>query len=69
MYVPAHFAEPRIEVMQQLMRAQPLATVATLSREGLSGNHIPLSGNGGVRPIRHPARTCGARELPVAGLR
>jgi len=42
MYAPAHFAEPRLEVMHQLMRAQPLATVVTLCRDGLNANHIPL---------------------------
>jgi transcriptional regulator len=42
MYTPKHFEEPRIEVMQQLMRARPLATLVTLSSGGLNANHIPL---------------------------
>ena len=42
MYLPKHFAEPRIEVMHELMRVHPLATLITLSSTGLNANHIPL---------------------------
>lgn len=42
MYIPNHFAEPRIDVMQALMREQPLATLVTLSAAGLDANPIPL---------------------------
>ncbi|WP_445369155.1 FMN-binding negative transcriptional regulator [Methylomonas sp. BW4-1] len=42
MYIPKHFDEPRIEVMQALMREYPLATLVTLSFDGLNANHIPL---------------------------
>ncbi len=42
MYVPSHFAETRIEVLHQLMRAHPLATLVTLTSEGLNANHIPM---------------------------
>jgi len=42
MYTPKHFEEPRIEVMHELMRARPLATLVTLSSAGLDANHIPL---------------------------
>lgn len=42
MYVPKHFDEPRIDVLHQLIRAQPLATLVTLSSSGLNANHIPL---------------------------
>jgi transcriptional regulator len=42
MYCPAHFAEPRIEVLHTLMRARPLATLVTLGPDGLDANHIPL---------------------------
>ncbi|HEX5339064.1 MAG TPA: FMN-binding negative transcriptional regulator [Gallionella sp.] len=42
MYTPKHFEEPRIEVMHELMRARPLATLVTLSSDGLDANHIPL---------------------------
>ncbi|OAI15347.1 MULTISPECIES: FMN-binding negative transcriptional regulator [Methylomonas] len=42
MYIPKHFDEPRIEVMQALIREYPLATLVTLSASGLNANHIPL---------------------------
>jgi transcriptional regulator len=42
MYQPKQFEETRIEVMHQLMRANPLATLVTLSSQGLNANHIPL---------------------------
>ena len=42
MYTPKHFEEPRVEVMHQLMRARPLATLVTLASGGLDANHIPL---------------------------
>ena len=42
MYIPKHFEEPRTEVMYELMRARPLATLVTLSSGGLNANHIPL---------------------------
>ncbi|MDF1481389.1 FMN-binding negative transcriptional regulator [Extensimonas sp. H3M7-6] len=42
MYLPAHFSEPRTEVLHALMRARPLATLVTLAAGGLDANHIPL---------------------------
>jgi len=42
MYVPAQFEEPRVDVMHELIRARPLATLVTLSSNGLNANHIPL---------------------------
>jgi len=42
MYIPELFAEPNLEVMYELMRAQPLATLVTLNGKGLEANHIPL---------------------------
>ncbi|MEQ1527969.1 MAG: FMN-binding negative transcriptional regulator [Methylococcales bacterium] len=42
MYIPDHFDEPDIKVMQALMREHPLATLVTLSSAGLNANHIPL---------------------------
>lgn len=42
MYCPAHFAEPRIEILHALMRARPLATLVTHGPDGLAANHIPL---------------------------
>jgi transcriptional regulator len=42
MYVPKHFEETRLDVLHQLIRARPLATVVTLSAGGINANHIPL---------------------------
>lgn len=42
MYSPAQFEETRPEVLQGLIHAHPLATLVTLSPDGLSANHIPL---------------------------
>ena len=42
MYIPAHFEETRIDVLHDLVRNHPLATVVTLDREGLNANHIPM---------------------------
>lgn len=42
MFIPEHFAEQRIEVLHGLMRERPLATVVTLSSQGLNANHVPL---------------------------
>jgi transcriptional regulator len=42
MYIPAHFEQPDIGTMHELIRAYPLATLVTLSSNGLNANHIPL---------------------------
>jgi transcriptional regulator len=42
MYVPAHFEQPNIEVMHALIRARPLATLVTMTANGIDANHIPL---------------------------
>ncbi len=42
MYLPKHFEEPRLDVMQQLIQAHPLATLITTGPDGLNANHIPL---------------------------
>jgi transcriptional regulator len=42
MYVPKHFDEPRLDVLHELIRARPLATLVTLSANGLNANHIPM---------------------------
>ena len=42
MYIPKQFEESRVEVMHELIRACPLATLVTLSSNGLNANHIPL---------------------------
>ncbi|HEX5055448.1 MAG TPA: FMN-binding negative transcriptional regulator [Gammaproteobacteria bacterium] len=42
MYIPKQFEETRVEVMHELMRANPLATLITLASAGLNANHIPF---------------------------
>ena len=42
MYIPKQFEESRIDVMHELIRAHPLATLVTLSSSGLNANHIPF---------------------------
>ena len=42
MYLPKHFDEPRIDVMHDLIRAHPLATLITTTADGIEANHIPL---------------------------
>lgn len=42
MYVPSHFEETRVEVLHQLMRERPFATLVTLASGGLNANHIPF---------------------------
>ncbi len=42
MYTPKQFDEPNVEIMHELVRAHPLATLVTLSASGLNANHIPF---------------------------
>lgn len=42
MYIPTQFDEPDIDVMHELIRDRPLATLVTMSSQGLNANHIPL---------------------------
>lgn len=42
MYLPKHFADTDTDAMHELMRARPLATLVTLTPDGLNANHIPL---------------------------
>jgi transcriptional regulator len=42
LYLPAHFAENRIDVLHALMQARPLATLVTLGHSGLLANHVPV---------------------------
>jgi transcriptional regulator len=52
MYLPKHFEEPRVDVLHQLIRAHPLATLISLSSTtGLDANHIPLHLSPGATPF------------------
>jgi transcriptional regulator len=42
MYTPPAFAETRVDIMHELMRAHPFAALVTVSSEGLMATHIPL---------------------------
>lgn len=42
MYIPPQFEQPNIDVMHELIRKRPLATLVTLGSEGIAANHIPL---------------------------
>lgn len=50
MYTPRHFEETRPDVMHALMRRHPLATLVTLTTDGLDANHIPLQLVAGPTP-------------------
>ena len=42
MYIPHHFAEPRVDILHQLIQARPLCTLVTPTPGGLDANHVPL---------------------------
>lgn len=42
MYVPAHFADNSIEAMHAAIRASGLATLVSLTADGLLASHVPL---------------------------
>jgi len=42
MYQPTHFREDRIDVMHDLMRAHPFASLVSLQAGGLAADHLPL---------------------------
>jgi transcriptional regulator len=42
MYVPAHFAEDRIDALHALMRRYPLGVLVTSTPDGMDANHIPF---------------------------
>lgn len=42
MYLPAHFAEPRTEVLHALIAAHPFGTLVTAGEGGLDAEHVPF---------------------------
>jgi transcriptional regulator len=42
MYVPSHFVEDRVEVLQAAIRASGLATLVTTGAGGLAASHVPM---------------------------
>jgi transcriptional regulator len=45
MYVPAHFDEPRTEVLHELIEKNALGVLFTHGRSGLDANHLPFNLN------------------------
>ena len=45
MYVPAHFDEPRTEVLHDLIKHHPFGILVTHGASGLDANHIPFELN------------------------
>jgi transcriptional regulator len=41
-YVPSHFNEARIDVLHDLMRATGLATLVSMTADGLTASHAPM---------------------------
>ena len=62
MYLPAHFAETRVDALHRLMNEYPLAALVTNGPDGLDANHVPFeldasAGTGGHGVLRaHVAR-------------
>ena len=60
MYVPSHFAEDRIPVLHEAIDASGLATLVTMTADGLIASHVPLMLNPEPAPygtlIGHLAR-------------
>jgi transcriptional regulator len=42
MYVPAHFAENRVPFLHEAIRAHGLATLVTITADGMIASHVPL---------------------------
>lgn len=42
MYIPKQFEEMSVDLMHELIRAHPLATLVSHASSGLNANHIPL---------------------------
>ena len=42
MYVPAHFKEDRVDVLHAFMRATRLATLVSMTADGMIASHAPL---------------------------
>jgi len=55
MYVPAHFDEPRREVLYELIEQAPLGVLFTHGRSGMDANHLPfhLSRDEGAEGVLH----------------
>ena len=64
MYLPAHFAETRIDVLQRFIAEHPLGMLVTLGADGLDANHLPVEYDPSPAP-RGTLRMHVARANPV----
>jgi len=69
MYIPEHFRETRIDVLQTFIKRHALATLVAVTPAGLTANHAPLQlqlrDGEGARLLGHIARANSLwRELP-----
>lgn len=60
MYIPPHFAEPRLEELHRIVRENALGMLVTTTAAGLDANHLPMlldadRGSAGVL-VAHVAR-------------
>ena len=73
MYVPAHFNEDRVGVMHELIRASGLATLVSMTADGLIASHAPLMLDPEPAPygtlIGHLAKANPHARLADAGVR
>lgn len=51
MYVPSHFAESRVEVLQEALQAGGLVTLVTSGANGLDASHVPIVLDREPRPL------------------
>ncbi|MBZ5580493.1 MAG: FMN-binding negative transcriptional regulator [Acidobacteriia bacterium] len=51
MYCPVQFKEERLPVLHELMARHPLATLVTLTPQGLEATHLPLLHDAGAGPF------------------
>jgi transcriptional regulator len=42
MYVPVHFLETRVELLQALIERHPLGTLVAVTAAGITANHVPM---------------------------
>lgn len=61
MYIPAHFAEPSIEVLQRLLVEHPFGALVTHGAGGLDANHLPFH----LDPERNVLQAHVARANPL----
>jgi len=51
MYIPRHFEETRVDVLHELIRAEPFGALVTLGAGGLEANHVPFELDAAAGPL------------------